>query len=81
MYRIKTDRHSIQNFLLYLYFFSINVENFNPTGYFSVSKFAGILYIISAFLSLKNFTSLNRQQIYFYWPRSEEHTSELQSHS
>ena len=68
MYRIKIDRHSIQNFLLYLYFFSINVENFNPTGYFSVSKFAGILYIITAFLSLKNFTSLNRQQIYFYWP-------------
>ena len=66
--KIKIDRLSIQNYFLYLYFFSINIENFNPTGYFSVSKLAGITYIASAFLSFKNFTSLNRKQLYFYWP-------------
>tara|TARA_Y100000768_G_scaffold310435_1_gene244812 strand:+ start:17710 stop:18948 length:1239 start_codon:yes stop_codon:yes gene_type:complete len=66
--KIKIDRLSIQNYFLYLYFFSINVENFNPTGYFSISKLAGITYIASAFLSFKNFTSLNRKQLYFYWP-------------
>ena len=66
--KIKTDRGSLQNYFLYSYFFSINIENFNPTGYFSVSKLAGILYIISAFLSIRVFSSLNRQQLYFYWP-------------
>lgn len=66
--KIKTDRSSLQNYFLYSYFFSINIENFNPTGYFSVSKLAGILYIISAFLSIRVFSSLNRQQLYFYWP-------------
>ena len=66
--KIKIDRLSIQNFFLYLYFFSINFENFNPTGYFSLSKLAGILYISVAILSTKVFLSLNRQQLYFYWP-------------
>ena len=66
--KIKTDRGSLQNYFLYFYFFSINIENFNPTGYFSISKFAGILYVISAFLSIRVFSSLNRQQLYFYWP-------------
>jgi hypothetical protein len=68
MYKIKIDRASIQNFFLYFYFFSIYFENFNPTGYFSISKLAGVIYIMSAFLSIKVFSSLNRQQLYFYWP-------------
>ena len=66
--KIKIDRLSIQNFFLYLYFFSINYENFNPTGYFSLSKLAGIIYVISAILSTRIFLSLNRKQLYFYWP-------------
>ena len=66
--KIKIDRLTIQNFFLYLYFFSINYENFNPTGYFSLSKLAGIIYVISAILSTRIFLSLNRKQLYFYWP-------------
>ena len=66
--KIKIDRLTIQNFFLYLYFFSINYENFNPTGYFSLSKLAGIIYVISAILSTRTFLSLNRKQLYFYWP-------------
>ncbi len=66
--KIKIDRLTIQNFFLYLYFFSINYENFNPTGYFSLAKLAGIIYVISAILSTRIFLSLNRLQLYFYWP-------------
>ena len=65
---MKINSLTIQNYCLYLYFFSINYENFNPTGYFSLSKLAGIIYVISAILSARTFLSLNRQQFYFYSP-------------
>ncbi|MDC0080538.1 O-antigen ligase family protein [Flavobacteriaceae bacterium] len=65
---MKINSLTIQNYCLYLYFFSINYENFNPTGYFSLSKLAGIIYVISAILSARIFLSLNRQQFYFYSP-------------
>ena len=65
---MKINSLTIQNYCLYLYFFSINYENFNPTGYFSLSKLAGIIYVISAVLSARIFLSLNRQQFYFYSP-------------
>ena len=62
------SRTSIQNLFLYFYFFSINFENFNPTGYFSVAKLAGILYLVSVLPSIKIFTYFTYRHIYFYMP-------------
>ena len=66
--KIDISRNSIQNFFLYIYFFSINFENFNPTGYFSVSRLAGLLYIISILPSIKNFFKFRAVHFYFYTP-------------
>jgi len=66
--KIYISRISIQNCFLYIYFFSINFENFNPTGYFSVSRLAGILYIVSILPSIKNFLKFRMAHAYFYIP-------------
>ena len=46
--KIKIDDYPFK-IIFCIYIFSINVENFNPTGYFSISKLAGITYIASPF--------------------------------
>jgi O-antigen ligase len=65
---LKIDRHSIQNYCLYAYFFSINIENFNPTGYFSVSRFAALLYLFSILPSIKYYLYLSKNSLKFFWP-------------
>lgn len=49
---------TIQRWSLYLFFFSINFEVWDPlntNGYFSVAKLTGILYLISILPSINNF--------------------------
>ena len=65
---MKINRFTIQNFFLYLYAFSLNIENFNPTGYFSISKLAAILYLISIVPSFKFYIFLSTRSLYFFWP-------------
>ena len=65
--KIIINRTSIQNFALYLYFFSINIENFNLGGYGSISYFCGILYLILLLPSFKKFFVLN-ENLYFLLP-------------
>lgn len=53
-------RH-LQDFFLYVLFFSLNFEvwdPFNTNGSFSISKLAGIFYLLSVILSWKMFFSL-----------------------
>lgn len=66
--KIYISRNSIQNCFLFIYFFSINFENFNPTGYFSVSRLSGLLYLISILPSIPNFLKFRSEHGYFYAP-------------
>ena len=65
---LNISRTSIQNLFLYFYFFSINFENFNPTGYFSVAKLAGVLYLVTVLPSIKVFTYFTFRHVYFFMP-------------
>lgn len=58
-----------QNFFLYLYAFSISIENIQPFGLdnFSMSKLFAALYFVSVLPSIKIFFGLNRN-LYFFWP-------------
>ena len=71
---LSITRTSIQNFALYLYFFSINIENFNLYGYGSISFFSGLIYLLAILPSIKVMSSLNNNlryflpiMIYFVW--------------
>ena len=66
--KIKINRYSIQNFCLYFYFFSLNIENFNPTGYFSVSRLSALIYILSILPSFKFYLYLSKKSLNFFWP-------------
>ena len=44
------------------------MENFNPTGYFSVAKFAAGLYLLSILPSIRSFIFLSKMSFAFLWP-------------
>jgi O-antigen ligase len=53
--------HQIQRIALYLFFFSINFEVWDPLntgGYFSLSKLTGLIYFATIIPRLKTFTSI-----------------------
>lgn len=62
------NRFAVQRFFLCLYFFSMIVENFNPTGYFSIAKLTAACYLLSVLPSIKNFIFLSKKSLYFFWP-------------
>ena len=60
----------IQKLFLYLYFASIAFENldpFNTSGFFSVSKLTGIIYILSIIPDLKFFFKLRLIVLRQFW--------------
>jgi len=57
-----------QNFFLYLYFFVLNFESLNIGGVFSISKFCGILYLISILPNSISFFKLDKKILYFLRP-------------
>ena len=60
-----------QNAALYFYAFSLNLESLDPFGthgFFSLAKFAGILYLALLSLSYSKFFVLNRRAFYYVWP-------------
>lgn len=64
------NRLTIQNLALYFYFFSINIESFDPLnlgGGFSMAKLAGICYLLAVFPSYKIIFNFNKIW-YFIWP-------------
>tara|TARA_B110001450_G_C17664748_1_gene499011 strand:- start:1287 stop:2474 length:1188 start_codon:yes stop_codon:yes gene_type:complete len=64
------NRLAIQNLALYFYFFSINIESFDPLnlgGGFSMAKLAGICYLLSVLPSYKIVFNFNKIW-YFIWP-------------
>ena len=65
---MKTSLLPIQNFFLYIYFFSLNFESLNIGGVFSISKFTGILYLISILPQLKDFFLLDKKILFFLRP-------------
>ena len=46
----------------------MTIENFNPTGYFSVAKFTAACYLFSVLPSIKAFVFLSERSLYFFWP-------------
>ena len=62
------NRFAVQRFFLCLYFFSMTVENFNPTGYFSIAKLTAACYLLSVLPSIKAFIFLTKKSLYFFWP-------------
>lgn len=58
----------LQNFFLGLYFISLNFESLNIGGVFSISKFTGILYLISILPNIKFFFILDKKILYFLRP-------------
>jgi O-antigen ligase len=64
---LKVDLKSIQNYALYIYFFSMVFESFNLFGLGSISFFSGILYVTAVAPSIINLVNLNKN-IYYLWP-------------
>jgi len=62
------NRFAVQRFFLCLYFFSMTIENFNPTGYFSIAKLTAACYLLSVLPSIKAFIFLSKRSLYFFWP-------------
>ena len=65
---MKINLLPFQNFFLYLYFFALNFESLNIGGVFSISKFIGILYLISISPDLGFFFKLDKKILYFLRP-------------
>ena len=59
---------SLQNFSLYFYFFSLNVESLNIGGVFSISKFAAILYLICVLPNFNFFFKIDKRLYNFLSP-------------
>ena len=60
-------RTNIQNFALFFYFFSLNIESFNLFGLGSISFFSAVFYIITILPSIRIIAVFNRN-LYFLWP-------------
>lgn len=63
MSKSKQILNQIQNIALYLFFFSINFEvwdPFNTDGFFSVSKFTGWIYLLTIIPQINNFIKTDR---------------------
>ncbi len=54
------SRSSLQKWALWLFFFSLNFEVWDPTksGYFSIAKFTGLIYLISILYDTNSFLGL-----------------------
>lgn len=64
---LSIDLKSIQNYALYIYFFSMVFESFNLFGLGSISFFSGIFYVLAISPSINNLININKN-IYFLWP-------------
>ena len=66
---LKVDRHLIQDLALYFYLFTISIDSITlgSESSFSISKAAGIFYLICILPSFKIFFSFNKN-LYFLWP-------------
>tara|TARA_B100000963_G_scaffold137846_1_gene119940 strand:+ start:19100 stop:20293 length:1194 start_codon:yes stop_codon:yes gene_type:complete len=65
---MKTSLLPFQNFFLCVYFFSLNFESLNIGGVFSISKFTGILYLISILPNFREFFILDKKILFFLRP-------------
>ena len=61
---LSIDLKSIQNYALYIYFFSMVFESFNLFGLGSISFFSGIFYVLALSPSINNLININKN-IYF----------------
>lgn len=65
---MKINLSQYQNFFLYVYFFSLNFESLNIGGVFSISKFAGILYLISILPNFREFFIIDKKILFYLKP-------------
>ena len=60
---------SLQSYALFLYAFSLSIENVSLISEeFSIAKLAAILYMAMLSFSIPRFLKITKKMIYFFWP-------------